>query len=120
VTDVLDGRRLVSQAFCSALPVAYGGPRPSAWEPLARLVLEGAYEATLLAAVEQANGGGSDIALLTRVGGGAFGNDDVWIDDAIVRIAELRAGTRKAVEICPEAPPQHKLLRERSARHQCG
>jgi hypothetical protein len=95
VTDVREPpRRHVSQAFCSALPVAYGGPRPSAWEPLARLVLQGAYEATLLAAVEQANGGGSDIVLLTRVGGGAFGNDDVWIDDAIVRAIEIveRAG----------------------------
>jgi protein-tyrosine phosphatase len=39
-------------------------------------------------------------------------------DAAIARLAELRAGTRKAVEICPEAPSQHRLLRERSARHQ--
>jgi protein-tyrosine phosphatase len=39
-------------------------------------------------------------------------------DAAIARIAELRAGTRKAVEICPEAPSQHRLLRERSARRQ--
>lgn len=54
VTDVHEGaRRYVSQAFCSALPVAYGSGRPSAWEPFARLVLEAAYEATLLAALEQ-------------------------------------------------------------------
>jgi hypothetical protein len=86
VTDVLDGpRRHVSQAFCSALPVAYSSVRPSGWEAFARLVLEATYEATLLAAVEQANGGGSNIVLLTRVGGGAFGNDDDWIHDAIVR-----------------------------------
>jgi hypothetical protein len=86
VTDVLDGpRRHVSQAFCSALPVAYGSVRPSAWEAFARLVLEATYEATLLAAAEQANGGGANIVLLTRVGGGAFGNVDKWIDDAIVR-----------------------------------
>jgi hypothetical protein len=86
VTDVCEGpRRLVSQAFCSALPVAYGSVRRSAWEAFARLVLEGAYEATLLAAVEQSLAGGSNIVLLTRVGGGAFGNDDEWIDNAIVR-----------------------------------
>jgi hypothetical protein len=48
-------------------------------------VLEAAYEATLLAAVEQSSAGGSNIVLLTRVGGGAFGNADAWIDDAIVR-----------------------------------
>lgn len=86
VTDVREGeRRFVSQAFCSALPVAYGSVRRSAWEAFARLVLEAAYEATLLAAVEQSVAGVSDIVLLTRVGGGAFGNADEWIDDAIVR-----------------------------------
>ena len=86
VTDVREGqRRFVSQAFCSALPVAYGSVRPSAWEAFARLVLEAAYEATLLAAVEHSVAGRSNIVLLTRVGGGAFGNADAWIDDAIVR-----------------------------------
>jgi len=91
VTDVLDGRRLVSQAFCSALPVAYGGGHLSAWEAFARLVLEATYEATLLAAVEQSAGGGSNIVLLTRVGGGVFGNENVWIDDAITRAIEIVA-----------------------------
>jgi hypothetical protein len=82
VTDVCEAkRRLVSQAFCSALPVAYGGGRRSQWEAFARLILEAAYEATLLAAVDQV----SNIVMLTRVGGGAFGNADKWIDDAIMR-----------------------------------
>jgi hypothetical protein len=86
VTDVTeDPRRIVSQAFCSALPVAYSIiPRP-AWESFARLVLEGAYEATVLAAAEQTVSGGSNTVLLTRLGGGAFGNEDVWIDDAMRR-----------------------------------
>jgi hypothetical protein len=85
VTDGLDGRRLVSQAFCSALPVVYGGGHPRAWEAFARLVLEATYEATLLAAVEQSAADGSNIVLLTRVGGGVFGNNDEWIDDAVTR-----------------------------------
>jgi hypothetical protein len=86
VTDVREGaRRYVSQAFCSALPVAYGSGPPTAWEAFARLVLEAAYEATLLTAVEQSSAGGSNIVLMTRVGGGAFGNADDWIDGAIVR-----------------------------------
>ena len=86
VTDVRESApRHVSQAFCSALPVAYGSGLSTAWEALARLVLEAAYEARLLAAVEQSSAGGSNIVLLTRVGGGAFGNADEWIDDAIVR-----------------------------------
>ena len=37
-------------------------------------------------------------------------------DGAIKRIAELRAGTRKAVDPCPESPSQHRVLRERAAR----
>lgn len=95
MTDVREGaRRHVSQAFCSALPVAYGGGRQSAWEPFARLVLEATYEATLLAAVEQSLAGRSNTVLLTRVGGGVFGNADAWIDDAIVRALTIveRAG----------------------------
>jgi hypothetical protein len=80
-----DARQHVSQAFCSALPVGYSEIQRSEWESFARLVLEAAYEATLLAAVEQAGAGGSPTVLLTRVGGGAFGNDPEWIDDAIWR-----------------------------------
>jgi hypothetical protein len=34
---------------------------------------------------------------------------------AIARIAELRAGTRKAIDTCPESPSQHRLLRDRAA-----
>ena len=37
-------------------------------------------------------------------------------DGAIARIAELREGTRKAHEACPETPSQHQLLRERAAQ----
>lgn len=37
-------------------------------------------------------------------------------DAAIARIAELRAGTKKAQDACPESPSQHRLLRERAAR----
>jgi protein-tyrosine phosphatase len=37
-------------------------------------------------------------------------------ESAISRIAELRSGTCKAAEACPESPSQHRLLRERAAR----
>jgi protein-tyrosine phosphatase len=36
-------------------------------------------------------------------------------DTAISCIAELRAGTCKAADACPESPSQHRLLRERAA-----
>ena len=84
-------RQVVSQAFCSALPVAYGAHLAPAhdWEAFARLILEASYEATLWAAVENARRGMSNIVLLTRVGGGVFGNADEWIDDAIMRALRL-------------------------------
>lgn len=81
-----DGQpRLVSQAFCSALPVAYTGIDASLWQPFAELVLEAAYEATLLAAAVNAERGRSNIVLLTQLGSGAFGNDARWIETAINR-----------------------------------
>jgi hypothetical protein len=41
----------VTQAYCSALSCAYSGMQNTHWAPLARLVLEANYEATLWAAV---------------------------------------------------------------------
>jgi hypothetical protein len=84
-----DPPQVVSQAFCSALPVAYSSIDPTLWAPFARFILEAAYEATLLAAVLNHNRGGSHVVLLTHLGGGAFGNDRQWINDAIRRSLEL-------------------------------
>jgi hypothetical protein len=88
--EVTDGSgRRVSQAYCSALPVAYSSHGRGSWEPFARLVLEASYEAVMLAAVEQAGDGGSNTVLLTRIGGGVFENGDDWIDSAIERAMDL-------------------------------
>jgi hypothetical protein len=83
VTDDAYADQVVSQAFCSAMPVSYSGVSRSEWEPLARLVLEAAYEATLAAAVLNSARAGVQTVFLTRLGGGAFGNDDDWIDNAM-------------------------------------
>jgi hypothetical protein len=80
---------LVSQAFCSALPVAYSRVPSSHWESFASLVLQAAYEATMWAAVLNAQRGASNIVLLTFLGGGAFGNDDRWIHDGIRRALKM-------------------------------
>jgi hypothetical protein len=61
-------RPYVSQAFCSALPVAYSSVPRELWQPFASLVLEAAYEATLRAAVLNAQRGSSNIVLLTSRG----------------------------------------------------
>jgi hypothetical protein len=74
---------LVSQAYCSALPVAYSSHPPDLWGPFARLVLEGAYEATLCAAILNGRRTGNHRVFLTLLGGGAFGNQSDWITDAL-------------------------------------
>lgn len=85
--EVTDGTEspgpLVTQVFCSALPVAYGEPSPHEWAGVAQLVLNAAYEATLLQGVLNAARGKSNIVALTLLGGGAFGNDPSWIQEAI-------------------------------------
>lgn len=80
VTDapVIAGQT-VSQVFASAMPISYSGASPETWEPLARLVLEAAYEATLLCAERNAGRGGSNKLFLTLLGGGVFGNPRGWI-----------------------------------------
>ncbi|MBL8892503.1 MAG: dual specificity protein phosphatase family protein [Planctomycetaceae bacterium] len=80
---------LVTQAYCSALPVAYSGLPSRAWERFARLILEAAYEATFAAAVLNLSKTGNHSLYLTLLGGGAFGNDQEWIMDAIRRAVEL-------------------------------
>jgi len=116
VTDVAEGpRRFVSQAFCSALPVAYSPIPGSAWEPFARLVLEAAYEATLLAAAEQSMSGRPNMVLLTRLGGGAFGNAEAWIDEAITRALQLVEHAGLDIRLVSHGsihPSIHAIVRE--------
>jgi len=73
----------VHQIYCSALPVAYADPPASLWEPVARRILEAAYEATVCAAMQTAAESGNRRLYLTLLGGGAFGNPQAWILDAI-------------------------------------
>lgn len=100
VTDARDEPRpVVSQVFCSALPVAYSGIPSRHWRAFASLVLEGAYEATMWAAVLNAARGASPVVYLTRLGGGAFGNDSEWIDAAMRRALELARGVALDVRV---------------------
>ena len=98
--NIVAEQRLVTQVYCSAVPVSYTSATPDDWEPLAKIVLQGAYEATLLEGVRQ----GLAVTLqekeqqsstftarflvpkvyLTLVGGGVFGNKHEWIYDAMV------------------------------------
>ena len=73
----------VTQAYCSAMPVAYTEHPAALWQPLASLILQAAYEATLAAALINATKTGNKKVYLTLLGGGAFGNAISWIIDAL-------------------------------------
>nr|WP_137828277.1 hypothetical protein [Methylobacterium sp. L1A1] len=124
--EVTDGQTpgpLVTQAFCSALPVAYSDVPAAAWEPFARLILEAAYEATLLTSILNAARGGSRRVLLTRLGGGAFGNANTWIDAALLRACQLVAGADLDVVIVSYRRPSESLedlVRRFDATASCG
>ncbi|MFC5499204.1 hypothetical protein ACFPOE_16775 [Caenimonas terrae] len=92
VTEAPAPGQRVSQAFCSALPVAYTAVPPSKWERFATLVLEAAYEATMLAGVLNRERTGCPTVFLTSLGGGAYGNPVEWIDAARNRACEAVAG----------------------------
>ncbi len=115
VTDEgADPGSLVSQAFCSAMPVAYhhGSARDAGlWVPLATLVLEAAYEATLWAAVINARRGASRTVLLTALGGGAFGNDEAWIRSAMQRAINTVSGKGLDIVVVSYGAPSSELRR---------
>jgi hypothetical protein len=90
---------LVTQAYCSALPVAYSGLPKDLWGGFAQLVLEASYEATLYAAVLNFARTGNNRVYLTLLGGGVFGNDVGWIVSAICRATELFLDTGLDVAI---------------------
>ena len=112
VTDAAgEDRPLVSQAFCSALPVAYTRIPPPHWEPFASLILSAAYEATMSAAVLNAQRGASNVVLLTQLGGSAFGNDDDWIHAAMRRALEMMSGFELDVRLVSYGTPSQAILK---------
>lgn len=80
---ISSSKQVVSQAYCSALPVAYSQVKPEYQESFARLILEATYEATLYAALINLQQTGCNKVYLTLVGGGVFGNKINWITESI-------------------------------------
>ena len=110
VTDEGAGHR-VSQAYCSALPVSYNRiQRPANWARFAALVLEATYEATLLSAMLNMQRHGSLLVYLTRVGGGAFGNDARWIARAMRRALSSMKEAGLDVRIVSYSTPAQDML----------
>ena len=74
------------------------------------LVLEAAYEATLLAGVLNARRGASKAVLLTQLGGGAFGNREKWIYTAMERALNAARGLGLDVRLVSYGQPSRVLL----------
>lgn len=84
------GRKFVTQTYNSAISIGYSRYPKSLWTPIARIVLDATYEATLLVgllktieAIQKQQE--QPTIFLTKVGGGVFGNDDDWIRESITK-----------------------------------
>jgi hypothetical protein len=99
----------VTQAFCSATPVGYSDHSTARWEPLARIVLDAAYEATLTAAALNAAATGNHTVYLTLIGGGVFGNPLPWILDALQRALTIFADTGLDIGLVSHRAPNPAL-----------
>ncbi len=82
-------KHTVTQAYCSALPVAYSRQPSELWARFAQIVLEASYEATICTGLLNYLKTGNNKVYLTLIGGGAFGNEKEWIINAIVRTLKL-------------------------------
>lgn len=100
----------VSQIYCAALPVAYGGMLPYHWETFARLILEATYEATLYAAYINLLRHASPIVYLTMVGGGVFGNQSEWIISSIQKALDKFNDVPLDIRIVSYGSPQPELI----------
>ena len=100
-----DAGHTVTQLYCSALPVAYTDASSEALEPLARMILNSSYEATLWAARRKHAAGGSPIVYLTLLGGGVFGNKTTWITDALRRAFAIHSDSPLDVRIVSYGGP---------------
>ena len=111
VTAAGQMEQLVSQVFCSALPVRYTRIPVERWTSFASLVLEGAYEATLWAGVLNAHRSSSNVIFLTELGGGAFGNERPWIHGAIRRALHGVRNLALDVRLVSYGTPSSELVR---------
>jgi hypothetical protein len=80
------------------------------WEAFGSLVLQAAYEATIAAAVLNAQRGVSNVVLLTELGGGAFGNEGAWIHAAMRRALEMMSGFALDVKLVSYRTPSRAIL----------
>lgn len=110
---------LVTQVYCSALPIGYSNIPTGKWEAFAKLVLEATYEATFYAALNNFAATGNNKLYLTLVGGGVFGNPFEWIFAAIDKSVRKFRQTPldvKVVSYGSSKPALKKFLTELNGR----
>ena len=100
--QVAGAEHTVHLALCAALPLAYQQEaEPERWHRWASLVLEASYTLTLAAAWKIR----APRVYLTRLGGGAFGNESVWINAAMANVfARFSSVPLHVVLLCFHAP----------------
>jgi len=74
-----NSKHTVTQAYCSALPVAYSQQSSERWASFAQIILEASYESTICTGILNSMKTGNSKVYLTLIGGGAFGNERTWI-----------------------------------------
>ena len=104
---IKDLKHTVTQAYCSALPVAYSNHDSELWSDFARLVLDASYEATICTAILNYLSTGNNRVFLTLLGGGAFGNKTDWITQAIKRSLKLYENWNLEVAIVSYGRSKH-------------
>ena len=71
------------------MPISYSQHPPELWSEFAKLVLDATYGATFCAAILNFQKTGNNKLYLTFIGGGAFGNSQIWIMNSIQRSLNL-------------------------------
>ena len=105
-----DASHLVTQVFCSALPISYSDLPAPKWDQFPRLILDATYEATFHVAVQNYAATGCRKLYLTLVGGGVFGNKLDWILSAIGRSLEPFAWADLDVFIVSHGSSKRELV----------
>jgi hypothetical protein len=80
---ISSNNQLVTQVYCSAVPISYSNFDMLDWQTLACGILDALYESTVIVSINNFLEGKSNKLFLTFVGGGAFGNNIHWILNAI-------------------------------------
>ncbi|MCG1036804.1 hypothetical protein [Polaribacter sargassicola] len=115
---ITENKQIVSQIYCSALPVAYSQLEPWYWASFARVILEATYEATLYAAMLNLQKNKSNKVFLTLVGGGVFGNDINWILESLFKAIEKFKNVPLDVKIVSYGK-SNALLKEAIENYNC-